>query len=59
MLFNRITCALNMSAELENYLSYELSSLFKDRLMRKNMKGEMGTILLEGMVPMSEIPENA
>ena len=27
--------------------------------MRKNTKREMGTILLEGMVPMSKIPENA
>ena len=27
--------------------------------MRKNTKGEMGTILQEGMVPMSEIPEQS
>ena len=63
ILFSRITCVLNTSKEMEDYLSYELSlyppALFKDGLMRKNRKGTLGELLLKGIEPQSMIPSDS
>ena len=49
LFFNRITCVLKTSSDMEQFLSYELShhppSLFQDGAMRKPTKSALGTIL--------------
>ena len=61
LLFYRITCILNNSAEMEMYLTYELSpyptSLFKDGILRKNDKSDLTSNLKQGIEPIRCIEE--
>ena len=60
-LFNRITCILNNSSEMETFLSYELApqppSLFKDGIMRKPAKKALGDVL-KSFSENANLPEN-
>ena len=61
LLFHKITCILNSSAEMEIFLTYELApyppAIFKSGLMRKNTKSDMATIIKSGVIPMTYCPE--
>ena len=61
LLFNRITCVLNNSTELEAFLAYELApqppSLFEDGLMRKPPKSSLG-LLLKSFSKNYDLPQN-
>lgn len=63
LFFNRITCILNDSSEMEEFLSFELApqppSLFKDGMMHKPAKSSLGVLLKSFSPPKSSIPENA
>ncbi len=63
LLFNRITWVLNESAEMETFLTYELSpqppALFSDGIMRKPTKSALGVLLKSFITQQSAIPENA
>lgn len=60
--FNRITCILKTSSDMEKYMSYELApkppSLFQDGAMRKPAKSALGTVL-KSFAPMQHsLPNN-
>ena len=60
--FNRITCILKTSSDMEKYMSYELApqlpSLFQDGAMRKPTKCALGTVL-KSFAPMQHsLPNN-
>lgn len=61
LLLNRITCVLNNSSEMDEFLAYELApqppSLFKDGVMRKPTKKAIGD-LLKSFTQQSKLPEN-
>ena len=63
VLFDRITCILRDSSEMEVYLSYELAphppSLFQDGLMRKSPKSALGQLLRSKAPLESRFPDNA
>lgn len=63
MLFHRITCVLNSSAEMEYYLSFELApyppALFKEGLLRKNTKSDLTKMLKKNLTPLTDIPANS
>ena len=49
LFFNRISCVLKSSSDLEEFLYYELApqppSLFSDGVMRKPIKSSLGTLI--------------
>ena len=63
LLFNRITCVLKNSNEMEEYLSYELSpqpsALFHDSTMRKTNKNALGLLLKSKVESMPSLPDNS
>ncbi len=63
LLFNRITCILNTSSELDTFLRYKLApqppSLFVDGQMRKTAKGSLGTVMKSLVSGHTTIPDDA
>ena len=63
LLFMRITCIINDSAEMEEHLKYELAkqppSLFDKGTMRKSNKSILGSVLKSKVDVRNEAPENA
>lgn len=60
--FNRITCVLKSSSDMEQYMSYELApqppSLFHDGAMRKPTKSALGTLLKSFAPTQHTLPNN-
>jgi len=60
LFFNRITCVLNKSSELEEFFAYELApqppALFKDGSMRKPTKSTLGALLKSFVAKQSNLP---
>lgn len=63
LLFNRITCVIKSSSDIEHFLSYELApqpySLFHEGLMRKTSKRVLGQLLKSKVEPQTEFPEKS
>ena len=63
LMFNRITCVLNTSEEMETFLRYELAtqppSLFADGQMRKTAKSSLGNMLKSMSVCHTTVPDDS
>ena len=61
ILFNRITCILSTSSELDTFLQYELAlqppSLFLDGQLRKTTKSVLGTMIKSLVSSLNTIPD--
>ena len=61
LLFNRITCILNTSSELDVFLQYELApqppALFVDGQMRKSAKSALGNVVKTMVTCQKAIPD--
>ena len=62
LFFNRITCVLKTSSDMEQFMSYELApqppSLFHGGVMRKPTKSALGTLLKPYAPVQANIPNN-
>ena len=62
LFFNRITCVLKTSSDMEQFMSYELApqppSLFHGGVMRKPTKSALGTLLKSYAPVHANIPNN-
>ena len=62
LFFNRITCVLKTSSDMEQFMSYELApqppSLFHNGVMRKTTKSVLGTLLKSFTPVQPNIPKN-
>ena len=62
LFFNRISCVLKSSSDLEEFLYYELApqppSLFSNGVMRKPNKSSLGTLIKSFAPGQQDLPEN-
>ena len=62
LLFNRITCVLNNSSDMESFLTFKLApqppALFQDGVMRKAAKSSLD-LLLRSFTQQTKLSENS